>query len=69
MKLPFGAESESSKFDAAKALSQKIADSGLQNNAFLLANEDQLEANCAKWTTQLPLIQPYFGKKPRCAMA
>ena len=50
------------EFEAAHELSMKIANSGLQNDAFLLANEDQLVANYTKWTKQFPKIQPYFGK-------
>ena len=43
-------------------LSRKIANSsGFQNrDAFLLANEDQLVANCTKWAQLYPNIQPYF---------
>ena len=50
------------EFVAAQELSRKIATSGLQNDAFLLANEDQLVANYAKWAKQFPKIQTFFGK-------
>ena len=50
------------EFASAHELTRKIATSGLQNDAFLLANEDQLVANYNKWNTQFPKIQPYFGK-------
>ena len=50
------------EFVAAEELSRKIATSGLQNDAFLLANEDQLVANYAKWAKQFPKIQMFFGK-------
>lgn len=48
------------EFVAAQELSRKIATSGLQNDAFLLANEDQLVANYAKWAKQFPKIQTFF---------
>jgi len=48
------------EFATAQELSRKIATSGIQNDAFLLANEDQLVANYAKWAKQFPKIQPYF---------
>ena len=50
------------EFVAAEELSRKIATSGLQNDAFLLANEDQLVANYTKWAKQFPKIQMFFGK-------
>ena len=50
------------EFVAAQELSRKIATSGLQNDAFLLANEDQLVANYTKWAKQFPKIQMFFGK-------
>ncbi len=50
------------EFASALELTRKIATSGLQNDAFLLANEDQLVANYNKWNTDFPKIQPYFGK-------
>jgi ornithine decarboxylase len=48
------------EFATAQELSRKIATSGIQNDAFLLANEDQLVANYNKWANQFPKIQPYF---------
>jgi len=48
------------EFAIAQELSRKIATSGIQNDAFLLANEDQLVANYTKWANQFPKIQPYF---------
>jgi len=48
------------EFATAQELSRKIATSGIQNDAFLLANEDQLVANYTKWAKQFPKIQPYF---------
>jgi len=46
---------------AAFNLSRKIvASSGFQYDAFLLGNEDQLVANCAKMAQTYPKIQPYF---------
>lgn len=46
---------------AAKELSRKIAASGIQNDAFLLANEDQLMANFTAWTRQFPKLKPCYG--------
>lgn len=51
---------QSTKENLAFELSRKIARSGLQNDAFLLANEDQLHLNFDKWTKDFPNIQPYF---------
>jgi len=48
------------EFAAAHELSRKIATSGIQNDAFLLANEDQLVANHTRWAKLFPKIQPYF---------
>lgn len=48
------------EFATTQELSRKIATSGIQNDAFLLANEDQLVANYTKWAKQFPKIQPYF---------
>ena len=47
---------------AEVALSRKIAyaSGGFQNDAFLLANEDQLLANVSQVTQTYPNIQPYF---------
>lgn len=50
---------DSERLNAALELSRKIAASGLQNDAFLLANEDQLVANC-QWAQDFPYTQPYF---------
>lgn len=47
------------RLNAAQDLSRKIAASGLQNDAFLLANEDQLVDNC-QWAQDFPNTQPYF---------
>ena len=45
----------------AVKISQKIAyASGFQNDAFLLANEDQLLANISQVTQTYPNVQPYF---------
>lgn len=52
---------EKAESKASIELSRKIAASGIQNDAFLLANEDQLVANCKKWAKEYPMIQPYFG--------
>lgn len=46
--------------DGAWEMTRKIVASGIQNDAFLLANEDQLVANCTKWAKEFPMIQPYF---------
>ena len=47
---------------AAFDLSLKITASGLQNDAFLLANEDQLNQNLKQIVEDFPTVQPYFGK-------
>lgn len=49
------------KASKAVKISQKIAyASGFQNDAFLLANEDQLLANISQVTQTYPNVQPYF---------
>ena len=49
------------KASKAVKISQKIAyASGFQNDAFLLANEDQLLANISQVTQTFPNVQPYF---------
>merc|ERR550532_883746 len=48
------------EFATAQELSRKIATSGIQNDAFLLANEDQLVANYTKWAKQFSKIQMFF---------
>ena len=58
---------DSERLNAALELSRKIAASGLQNDAFLLANEDQLVANC-QWAQDFPYTQPYFGKAAGAAL-
>lgn len=45
---------------AAFDLSLKITASGLQNDAFLLANEDQLNQNLKQIVEDFPTVQPYF---------
>ena len=54
---------EVTKLEVTKNLAKKIVASGLQNDAFLLANEDQLMKNCGQLTKYFSEIQPYFGKK------
>ena len=56
---------EVTKLEVTKNLAKKIVASGLQNDAFLLANEDQLMKNCGQLTKYFSEIQPYFGKKIR----
>ena len=55
-------EAETTPTFEAYQLSCKIAASKHQNDAFLLANEDQLFANCTQMAQDFPQIQPYFGK-------
>ena len=55
-------QSEATKWEVAQDLAKKIVASGLQTDAFLLANEDQLMKNCAKLAMDFKGIQPYFGK-------
>ena len=43
-------------------LAKRIVGSGLQTDAFLLANEDQLLKNCAKLAKDFKGVLPYFGK-------
>jgi len=51
---------EVTKLEVTKNLAKKIVASGLQNDAFLLANEDQLMKNCGQLTKYFSEIQPYF---------
>ena len=52
---------EVTKLEVTKNLAKKIVASGLQNDAFLLANEDQLMKNCGQLAKYFSEIQPYFG--------
>lgn len=51
---------EVTKLEVTKNLAKKIVASGLQNDAFLLANEDQLMKNCGQLAKYFSEIQPYF---------
>ena len=48
--------------EVTEVLARKIVRSGLQNDAFLLANEDQLTRNCAKLAKNFAGIKIFFGK-------
>ena len=51
--------------EVTEVLARKIVRSGLQNDAFLLANEDQLTRNCAKLAKNFAGIKLFFGKCTR----